>query len=104
MQKAGDVTTLLKDIRGISHQLETNTSVYNALDEAKRRYYTYCQGDDETNAKHLSNFKSIVQVIEHFGGNIFQDDALLQHKMTAILRTVGSQSHPMNMERELGIR
>ena len=80
-ENAGDVTTLLKDIRGISHQLETNTSVYDSLDEAKRLYYAYKQGEDETNDKHLKNFKNLVEVIEHFGGDIFQDQALIKHEM-----------------------
>ena len=43
-----DVTELLKSIRGISNQIEINTSVYDVLDEAKRLYYVYRQGNDET--------------------------------------------------------
>ena len=34
----GDVTGLLKEIRGVSHQLESNTSIYDIIDEAKARY------------------------------------------------------------------
>ena len=37
----GDVTSLLKEIRQISLEIETNISVYNAMDEAKMVYYTY---------------------------------------------------------------
>ena len=80
MENDGNVTKLLKDIRGISHQLETNTSVYDSLDEAKRLYYAYKQGEDETNDKHLKNYKNLIEVIEHFGGNIFKDDALVKHE------------------------
>ena len=53
-----NVTTLLKSIRGISNQIERNTSVYNALDESKRLYYKYKQNDEDTNAKHLKNSKT----------------------------------------------
>ena len=37
----GDVTSLLKDIRQISLEIETNASVYDDMDEAKMLYYTY---------------------------------------------------------------
>ena len=39
----GDVAALLKEIRRISLQIETNTSAYDALDEAKILFYTYKQ-------------------------------------------------------------
>jgi hypothetical protein len=77
LENEGNVTTLLKEIRGISHQLESNTSIYDSLDEAKRRFYAYRQGEDDSNAQHLQNFKTTVEVIEHFGGNIFYNDALI---------------------------
>ena len=64
----GDVTRLLKEIRIIMLQIETNSSVYDALDEAVGVYYKYKQEDGETNAKHLRSFKSIVAAIEHLGG------------------------------------
>jgi hypothetical protein len=78
IENDGNVTELLKEIRGVSHQLEANTSVYDSLHEAKRKFYTYRQGDNESNAKHLQNYKSIVEVIEHFGGNIFRYLALVK--------------------------
>ena len=76
----GDVTELLKDIRRISLQIETNTSIYDALDEAKTIFYTYRQEDNESNAKHLKNFKSIVEAIDHLGGSMFMDKALLDYE------------------------
>jgi hypothetical protein len=66
MENKGDVTTPLKEIRGISHQLESNTSVYDSLDEAKRRFYAYKQSEEDSNAQHLQNFKTTMEVIEHF--------------------------------------
>lgn len=54
--------------------------MYGSLDEAKRKFYVYRQSDDDSNAKHLQNFKNIVDVIEHFGGDIFQDKALIEHE------------------------
>jgi hypothetical protein len=80
MENDSDVTTLLKEIRGISHQLESNKSVYASLFEAKHCFYVYQQRDNDLNAQHLQNFKTIVADIEHFGGNIFYDNALINIK------------------------
>ena len=41
----GDVSELLKLMRGISLQVETNIPIYNAVNEAKRRYYRMYQGE-----------------------------------------------------------
>ena len=66
-----DVTSMLKEVRTIMLQIETNTSVYDALDEAHTVYYAYKQDPGESNAKHLRNFKSIVDAVEHLGrGNV----------------------------------
>jgi len=35
----GDVVELLKKIRGVCQQMTTNASLYNSIDEAKKRYY-----------------------------------------------------------------
>ena len=40
--------------------------MYDSLDEAKRLYYAYKQGEEESNASHLKNFKNMIAVIEHF--------------------------------------
>ena len=60
-----NMTRLLKEVRNVSHQMENSTSIYDALDKAKMRYYEYRQGEHESNATHLKNFKDIVEVIEH---------------------------------------
>ena len=80
-EKEGDVAALLKEIRTISMETETNTSVYDAMDEATSLYYTYKQAPTgESNAKHLRNFKSIVAAIEHLGGTMFANDVLIDHE------------------------
>ena len=79
-EKDCDVAALLKEVQRISLQMDTNTSVYDALDNAKMVYYTYKQDVNESNAKHLRNFKSIVAAIEHQGGQLFANDALYNHK------------------------
>ena len=76
----GNVTKLLKEIRRVSLQIETNTSVYDAMDEAKSLYYNYRQDKDESNTKHLRNFKSIVEAIKHLGGTMFVDKSLIDYE------------------------
>ena len=37
-ESKGDVTELLKEVRRVSLQIKTNTSVYDAMDEARCLY------------------------------------------------------------------
>ena len=67
IETKGDATALLKEIRTIGLQTETNTSIYDVLDDANSMYYAYKQENGESNAKHLKNFKSIVSAVEHLG-------------------------------------
>ena len=72
-----DGTSLLKEIRRRSLQTKTNTSVYDVLNDTITMIYTYRQGEEENNAKHLRNFKSITRAVEYLGGTIFVDVALI---------------------------
>ena len=48
METNRDVMLLLKEIHTIGIQIETNTSLYDALDEATSMYYIYFQEKGET--------------------------------------------------------
>ena len=74
------MTALLKEIRRVSLQIKMNTSAYNAMDEAKGIYYMYKQESNESNEKHLRNFKSTVNAIEHLGGEMFADKTLIENE------------------------
>ena len=76
----GDVTKLFKEIRASSLEIETNTSVYDTLDEIKTLFYVYSQEEHEGNARHLNNFKRIVEDIEHLGGKNFSDRNLVEYE------------------------
>ena len=60
------MTKLLKSIRWISNQIDTNTSVYDAFDEAKKLYYIYIQSDDETKTKKLNTMVAIFLPIKYY--------------------------------------
>ena len=81
MADSNDSLGLLQMIKGIAYRFESQSNIYLALDEAKCSFYTYYQGHDESNATYLSKFKDIIQVIEHYGGNIGDDEVLVAEEL-----------------------
>ena len=75
-----DVAQLLKQIKGIVHQFETHTSIYEALDEAKKNYYHYYQGPRTSNTQHVKNLQDMVDIIEYHGGSVTDDQALVEYE------------------------
>ena len=61
----GGVTELLREICSISFLIETNTSIYNVMDEAKSIFYTYRKDEGESHENCLRQFKSVVEVTDH---------------------------------------
>ena len=55
-------------------------SVYYAQHEAIKRFYAYYQGEDDSIATHLKNFKTMIAVVEHYGGDIFYGQSLIKHE------------------------
>ena len=64
-----DVSWILQTLQLVSNEMGTDESVYYAQHEALKRFYTYYQ-----------NFKELVAVVEHYGGNIFCDISLIKYK------------------------
>ena len=56
VEKDGNAAELLKMIRGVSREVDINASIYDAIDEAKRKYYTYHQQPYEDNEHHARVF------------------------------------------------
>ena len=44
-----EIGKLLTEIKSITHQFQTNISIYEALDEAKRQYYVFRQNHQHMN-------------------------------------------------------
>lgn len=76
----GDVVSLLREIRKISHQAEDSVCVYDSLDEVLRRFYTYVQSPEEDNATHLVRFREFIDVLDHFEVDMFQDTCLINYE------------------------
>jgi hypothetical protein len=81
MQEVDDSLTLIKMIKGIAYKFESQKNIYLALDNAKCAFYAYKQGKDETNANYMSKFKNTIEVIEHYGGTIGEDNALILEEL-----------------------
>ena len=75
-----NAAALLTEIRRLSNELEENVSLYDSLYQAKRKYFSYRQGEDETNAQHLINFRNLVAIAEYYGGDIFFDESLIEYE------------------------
>ena len=71
---------MLKQIKGIMHQFDSHTSIYEALDEAKKNYYLYYQSPQTSNAQHVNNLQDMVDIIEYHGGSVTEDKALFEHE------------------------
>ena len=82
IEEAHDISSLLKAIRDISHQIDNNISVYESLDDLLKQFYLYRQQPNEDNAMHLKRFKEYVDVLEHFGSTVFEDSSLVKYEMT----------------------
>ena len=79
IEEEGCVISLLKDIRTVMLQIETNNSIYDATDEAKSVLYTYRQEKHESNTKHVQNLTSIIDAVSHIGGSVFEDKGLIDY-------------------------
>ena len=82
IEEDGDVASLLRLIRATSRQVNTNESVYDAIDEAVGKYYRYRQVDED-NETFTRTFKSNVKVAEDLGGDIFKHPELLAYEKAA---------------------
>lgn len=76
-----DSLLLLAEIKGISYKFESQKNIYVALDMAKSNSFSSRQGPNETNAAYMTRFKDSITVIEHYGGSIGDDIALINPRL-----------------------
>ena len=55
------------------------------MDDAKALFYTNRQVHDESDANYLTKFKDICQVIEHSGGSLCDDQALIDKELVNLV-------------------
>ena len=76
----------MKVIRALSHQIDNNISIYESLDDLLRQFYLYRQQPNEDNALHLKRFKEFIDVLEHFGCTVFDDNSLVKYEMSKAIQ------------------
>jgi hypothetical protein len=72
-----DCVWILKEIKGITYRFEGQRYIYLSLDDARTTYYAYTQGAEDSISSYLEHFRSLVEVLEHYGGAIGEDPGLL---------------------------
>jgi hypothetical protein len=68
--EAVDVVALIKTIKGLTYQFESQRYHSQALHKAICRFYRFYQTKDMSNAMFLENFQTLVSVVEDYGGTI----------------------------------
>ena len=92
IELSGDVVELLKMVRGACREMTTNASIYDAIDESKKRYYTYHQEPWDNSETLLKAFKSNTEVIEHYEGSLFGDKSLIDFEKNENIKRGITQS------------
>jgi len=77
VENEADVAELLKEIRSISYKIDPNQCIYDAIDELQRQFFLYRQMDGNNEA-HLAKFKDFIDVMEHFGIAMFEDECCVK--------------------------
>ena len=85
MSEHSDSLALLKEIKGISYRFECRDNIYMSMDDAKAIFYTNKQVHDESNADYLTKFKDICEVIEHYGGSLCDDKAMIEEELANLI-------------------
>jgi hypothetical protein len=72
-----DCVWILNEIKGIMYRFEGQRYIYLSLNDARTSYYAYTQGAEDLISSYLEYFRSLVEVLEHYGGAIGEDPGLL---------------------------
>ena len=80
IEEAADAASLLKEIRGICHQIEPTSCIYDSIDELQRQFFAYRQQPGMDNITHLGRFRDFVEVMNHFGIKMFRDECCIAYE------------------------
>jgi hypothetical protein len=78
MSEEADSIKLLKEIRALVYNFQSQKYAPQALHEGKRRFYLLSQDKHSTCQAYLERFQNCVNVIEHCGGSIGQEPGLVR--------------------------
>jgi hypothetical protein len=69
---------LLKAMKDLVYNFQSQKYLPHALHESKRRFYFCAQGRLATTSAYMEQFQNVIDVIEHSGGSIGDDPGILQ--------------------------
>ena len=75
-----NIAWLLREVRQFINEIGSNVSVYYAQHEAIKKFYAYYQNKEDSIATYLQNLKTMVAVVEHYGGDIIHEESLVNHE------------------------
>jgi len=82
MSATGDGLGLLRAIKDMSFNFQSQKYVGQSLVEAKRTFFKFYQSKTSTTRAYLDSFQSLVDVIEHCGGTIGEEPGLERYIAT----------------------
>ena len=68
---------LLMEIKSVMQQFEGQRALHLALEKAKTKYYAYKQAYETPLATYLEEIMALIDVIEHYGGDLCSDPGLI---------------------------
>ena len=99
MSSAGDGLSLLKAIKDMAYNFQSQKYLPHSLHESNRRIYLCAQGWFATTQVCLEQFQNLVDVIEHSGGSIRHDQGI--KKIIATERGKNLSTMTSSMREEL---
>jgi hypothetical protein len=101
---------LLKEIQGLTHQLEGSRNLFISLDDAWEGYLNCRQGGGQSLHDYLKIFQGLMQVLEHYGATLgaagpYQSsvkDQVLAKASGSMISAAEQQSHYTGLEEIYG--
>ena len=80
-EKDHNIVELLKEIQAISCRLDSRTYYLEAFLKAKTDFYCIKQKSGESDSDYYARFIKTVDTAEHYGAELFNDEALVRHEL-----------------------
>ena len=84
IHKNDNCLALLQSIRAISMKFESHDYLYKAMYVATKKFYNYRQGQYETEAEYMANFKDLIEAIIYYGGSLGEDPILVRAELVEL--------------------
>ena len=77
IDESRDCIMLLKEIKGIMYNFESQQYPVMSMDQTSVKYFTTRQGKFETLTEYYKRFKTNIEILEHYGANIWYHPSLI---------------------------